>query len=238
MASLAEKRMDEAEDAPVNPQARPEELRLLEALLFASAEPLDLATLARNMPDGVDIKAALTQLQADYAQRGVNLVRIANKWTFRTASDLSWLMTRESTETRRLSRAAIEVLAIIAYHQPVTRTEIEEIRGVITSKGTLDVLLETGWIKPRGRRKTPGRPLTFGTTEAFLSQFSLEALGDLPGLEELRGTGLLDSRLPTSFSIPTPSDDPALREDEEPLEAGDLDLALLPPTEPEGGGNS
>ena len=238
MASLAEKRMDEAEDAPVNPQVRPEELRLLEALLFASAEPLDLATLARNMPDGVDIKAALTQLQADYAQRGVNLVRIANKWTFRTASDLSWLMTRESTETRRLSRAAIEVLAIIAYHQPVTRTEIEEIRGVITSKGTLDVLLETGWIKPRGRRKTPGRPLTFGTTEAFLSQFSLEALGDLPGLEELRGTGLLDSRLPTSFSIPTPSDDPALREDEEPLEAGDLDLALLPPTEPEGGGNS
>ena len=238
MASLAEKRMDEAEDAPVNPQARPEELRLLEALLFASAEPLDLATLARNMPDGVDIKSALTQLQADYAQRGVNLVRIANKWTFRTASDLSWLMTRESTETRRLSRAAIEVLAIIAYHQPVTRTEIEEIRGVITSKGTLDVLLETGWIRPRGRRKTPGRPLTFGTTEAFLSQFSLEALGDLPGLEELRGTGLLDSRLPTSFSIPTPSDDPALREDEEPLEAGDLDLALLPPTEPEGGGNS
>jgi len=238
MASLAEKRMDEAEDAPVNPQVRPEELRLLEALLFASAEPLDLATLARNMPDGVDIKAALTQLQADYAQRGVNLVRIANKWTFRTASDLSWLMTRESTETRRLSRAAIEVLAIIAYHQPVTRTEIEEIRGVITSKGTLDVLLETGWIRPRGRRKTPGRPLTFGTTEAFLSQFSLEALGDLPGLEELRGTGLLDSRLPTSFSIPTPSDDPALREDEEPLEAGDLDLALLPPTEPEGGGNS
>jgi len=236
MASLAETRMDE--DAPVNPQARPEELRLLEALLFASAEPLDLATLARNMPDGVDIKAALTQLQADYAQRGVNLVRIANKWTFRTASDLSWLMTRESTETRRLSRAAIEVLAIIAYHQPVTRTEIEEIRGVITSKGTLDVLLETGWIRPRGRRKTPGRPLTFGTTEAFLSQFSLEALGDLPGLEELRGTGLLDSRLPTSFSIPTPSDDPALREDEEPLEAGDLDLALLPPTEPEGGGNS
>ena len=238
MASLAEKRMDEAEDAPVNPQVRPEELRLLEALLFASAEPLDLATLARNMPDGVDIKAALTQLQADYAQRGVNLVRIANKWTFRTASDLSWLMTRESTETRRLSRAAIEVLAIIAYHQPVTRTEIEEIRGVITSKGTLDVLLETGWIRPRGRRKTPGRPLTFGTTEAFLSQFSLEALGDLPGLEELRGTGLLDSRLPTSFSIPTPSDDPALREDEEPLEVGDLDLALLPPTEPEGGGNS
>ena len=166
------------------------------------------ATLAKRMPDGVDVKAALAQLQAEYRPRGVNLVRIANKWTFRTAGDLAWLMTRESTETRRLSRAAIEVLAIIAYHQPVTRAEIEEIRGVVTSKGTLDVLLETGWIRPRGRRKTPGRPLTFGTTETFLSQFSLEALGDLPGLEELKGTGLLDSRLPTGFTVPTPSDDP------------------------------
>ncbi len=221
MASLAEKRIADAEERPVDPQARPEELRLLEALLFASTEPLDQATLAKRMPDGVDIKVALAQLQADYALRGVNLVRVANKWTFRTAGDLSWLMTRESTETRRLSRAAIEMLAIIAYHQPVTRAEIEEIRGVITSKGTLDVLLETGWIRPRGRRKTPGRPLTFGTTEAFLSQFSLEALGDLPGLEELKGTGLLDSRLPSGFSVPTPSDDPALREDEDPLEIGE-----------------
>ncbi len=220
------------------PHARPEELRLLEALLFAASEPLDQAALAKRMPDGVDIKVALAQLQADYASRGVNLVRVAHKWTFRTAGDLSWLMTREITETRRLSRAAIEVLSIIAYHQPVTRAEIEEIRGVITSKGTLDVLLETGWIKPRGRRKTPGRPLTFGTTETFLSQFSLEALGDLPGLEELKGTGLLDSRLPTGFSVPTPSDDPALREDEEPLEAGDLQLTLAPPVEPEGEGES
>jgi segregation and condensation protein B len=216
------------------PQARPEELRLLEALLFAASEPLDQAALAKRMPDGVDIKVALAQLQADYSSRGVNLVRVANKWTFRTAGDLSWLMTKEITETRRLSRAAIEVLSIIAYHQPVTRAEIEEIRGVVTSKGTLDVLLETGWIKPRGRRKTPGRPLTFGTTETFLSQFSLEALGDLPGLEELKGTGLLDSRLPTGFTVPNPSDDPALREDEEPLEAGELELTLAPPVEPEG----
>ncbi len=215
------------------------ELRLLEALLFASAEPIDQAALAKRMPDGVDVKAALAQLQAEYAPRGVNLVRVANKWTFRTAGDLSWLMTRESTETRRLSRAAIEVLAIIAYHQPVTRAEIEDIRGVITSKGTLDVLLETGWIRPRGRRKTPGRPLTFGTTEAFLSQFSLEALGDLPGLEELKGTGLLDSRLPSGFSVPTPSDDVALREDEDPLEAGDnLELLLAPAAEPEEGSGS
>ncbi|MGY3482427.1 segregation and condensation protein B [Bradyrhizobium sp. USDA 4011] len=237
MASLAEVRRDEPEEevSPMDhPVARPEELRLLEALLFASAEPIDQATLAKRMPDGVDIKVALAQLQAEYAPRGVNLVRVANKWTFRTAGDLSWLMTRESTETRKLSRAAIEVLAIIAYHQPVTRAEIEEIRGVVTSKGTIDVLLETGWIRPRGRRKTPGRPLTFGTTDAFLSQFSLEALGDLPGLEELKGTGLLDSRLPTGFSVPSPSDDATLREDEEPLEPGDtLELLLAPAVEPE-----
>src|ERR1700761_8081593 len=238
MASLAEKRMDIAEEAvevtPTEPQARPEELRLLEALLFAASEPLDQAALAKRMPEGVDVKVALAQLQAEYAPRGVNLVRIANKWSFRTAGDLAWLMTRESTETRRLSRAAIEVLAIIAYHQPVTRAEIEEIRGVVTSKGTLDVLLETGWIRPRGRRKTPGRPLTFGTTESFLSQFSLEALGDLPGLEELKGTGMLDTRLPTGFTVPSPSDDPQLREDEDPLEPGDeLELMLAPRAEPE-----
>ncbi|UYO51921.1 SMC-Scp complex subunit ScpB [Rhodopseudomonas palustris] len=242
MASLAEKRIVEFEQpvehladdsAEQQPQSRPEELRLLEALLFASPEPLDQAALAKRMPEGVDVKVALKQLQEDYAGRGVNLVRIANKWTFRTAGDLAWLMTRESTETRKLSRAAIEMLAIIAYHQPITRVEIEEIRGVATSKGTLDVLLETGWIKPRGRRKTPGRPLTFGTTEAFLSQFSLESLTDLPGLEELKGTGLLDTRLPTGFSVPTPSDDPALREDEDPLEPGDLDLSLAPQADPE-----
>lgn len=235
MASLAEKRIVEIElDEPAESEAaRPEELRLLEALLFAASEPLDQAALAKRLPEGTDVKAALQQLQADYALRGVNLVRIGSKWAFRTANDLSWLMTRETTETRRLSRAAIEVLAIIAYHQPVTRAEIEDIRGVVTSKGTLDVLLETGWIRPRGRRKTPGRPLTFGTTESFLSQFSLEALGDLPGLDELKGTGLLDSRLPTGFSVPSPSDDPTLREDEDPLEPGDLDLALAPAPEPE-----
>src|SRR6202049_3767541 len=229
MASLAEKRKADPEESAIDAQARPEELRLLEALLFAPSEPLDQATLAKKMPDGVDIKVALAQLQADYASRGVNLVRVANKWTFRTAGDLSWLMTRETTETRRLSRAAIEMLAIIAYHQPVTRAEIEEIRGVITSKGTLDVLLETGWIRPRGRRKTPGRPLTFGTTEAFLSQFDLEEVGDLPGLDELRGAGLRDGRLPPDFAMPLPSDDANLRDDEDPLDPGDLgelDLGL------------
>ncbi len=178
------------DEAPaLDPAARPEELRLLEAMLFASTEPLDEPSLAKRMPDGVDIKAALARLQDDYSLRGANLVRVASKWSFRTASDLSWLMTRESVETRRLSRAAIETLAIIAYHQPVTRAEIEEIRGVVTSKGTLDVLLETGWIRPRGRRKTPGRPLTFGTTEQFLSQFSLEALGRFAWAGRTEGIG-------------------------------------------------
>jgi segregation and condensation protein B len=219
---------DEAKDA------RPEELRLLEALLFAAAEPLDEQTLAARLPEGVDLAAALRRLQLDYAPRGVNLVRIAGKWTFRTANDLAWLMTREAVEPRKLSRAAIETLAIIAYHQPVTRAEIEEIRGVSTSKGTLDVLLETGWIRPRARRRTPGRPLTFGTSEAFLSHFGLDAVGDLPGLDELKGTGLLDGRLPPGFSVPMPSDDQTLHDDEEPLEPGELDLGLAPRPSDEG----
>jgi segregation and condensation protein B len=217
------------DDAPIS-EPRHEDLRLLEALLFASAEPLDEATLASRLPDGIDVQAALARLQQDYAARGVNLVRIAGKWTFRTAHDLAWLLAREAIEQRKLSRAALETLAIIAYHQPVTRAEIEEIRGVSISKGTLDVLMETGWVRPRGRRKAPGRPVTFGTTEAFLGHFGLEALGDLPGLDELKGSGLFDGRLPADFTMPAPSDDAALREDEEPLEEGDLDLGLAPPT--------
>jgi segregation and condensation protein B len=210
------------------PEVRPEELRLLEALLFASAEPLDEKTLAARMPDGVDLHATLDQLQREYAPRGVNLVRIAGKWTFRTAVDLAWLLARDSVEPRKLSRAATETLAIIAYHQPVTRAEIEEIRGVSASRGTLDVLLETGWIRPRGRRKAPGRPITFGTTDAFLSHFGLDSIGDLPGLDELKGTGLLDGQLPAGFAVPMPSDDPNLRENEDPLEAGDIDFGLGP----------
>jgi segregation and condensation protein B len=210
-------------------QRRAEELRLLEAMLFASAEPLDEKSLAARLPQGVDVHAALLCLQEEYAARGVNLVRVGGKWSFRTASDLSWLLSKETVETRKLSRAAIETLAIIAYHQPVTRAEIEEIRGVTTSKGSVDVLLETGWIRPRGRRKAPGRPVTYGTSEAFLSHFGLDAVADLPGLEELKGSGLLDGRLPPGFSVPMPSDDPALREDEEALEPTDLDLGLAPP---------
>jgi len=212
-------------------QPRAEELRLLEAMLFASAEPLDEKSLAARLPQGTNVREALVRLQGEYATRGVNLLRIGGKWTFRTANDLSWLLSKETVETRKLSRAAIETLAIIAYHQPVTRAEIEELRGVSTSKGSVDVLLETGWIRPRGRRKSPGRPLTYGTSEAFLSHFGLDAVGDLPGLEELKGAGMLDGRLPPGFSVPVPSDDPALREDEDPLEPGDLDLGLAPPPE-------
>src|SRR6516164_3228008 len=216
-------------EAPV--AARPEELRLLEALLFAAGQPLDEAMLTRRLPNGVNVKEALAALKAEYATRGVNLVKVGKKWMFRTADDLSWLLTKETVETRKLSRAAIETLAIIAYHQPVTRAEIEEIRGVTTSKGSVAVLLETGWIRPRGRRKSPGRPVTYGTSEAFLSHFGLDAVGDLPGLEELKGSGLLDGRLPPGFSVPMPSDDPALRDDEDPLEPGELDLGLAPPPE-------
>jgi len=216
-------------------EARPEELRLLEALLFAAGEPLDEATLARQLPNGVELKDALARLKAEYAPRGVNLVRIGKKWTFRTANDLAWLLTKQTVETRKLSRAAIETLAIVAYHQPVTRAEIEDIRGVATATGTLDVLLRTGWIRPRGRRKAPGRPITYGTTENFLSHFGLEAVSDLPGLDELKGAGLLEGNMPMGFAVPMPSDETTLRDDEDPLEPGDLDLGLAPaPTaEPE-----
>jgi len=221
---VGDRRRDREED-------RAEELRILEALLFAAEEPLDEKALAARLPAGIDVRALLLELQADYAARGVNLVRVGGKWSLRTANDLAWLLTRESVVSRKLSRAAIETLAIVAYHQPVTRAEIEEIRGVSTSRGTLDVLLETGWIRLRGRRKAPGRPVTYGTTDAFLSHFGLDALGDLPGLDELKGAGLIEGTLPAGFAVPMPSDDPALREDEEPLEPGDLDLGLAPPTE-------
>jgi segregation and condensation protein B len=217
------------EPPPDEPAARADELRQLEAVLFASAQPLDEAVLARQLPNGVKVKDALARLKAEYASRGVNLVRIGRKWTFRTADDLSWLLTKQTIETRKLSRAAIETLAIIAYHQPVTRAEIEEIRGVVAAAGTLDVLLRTGWIRPRGRRKAPGRPITYGTTEQFLTQFGLEEVGDLPGLEELKGAGLLEGNLPPGFAVPMPSDDSTLRDDEDPLEPGDLDLGLAPP---------
>lgn len=237
--SLAQRRImsrnepEETVEAPAEAavEVRPEDLRILEAMLFASAEPLAEKDLAARLPEGADLAAVLERLRENYASRGVNLVRIDGKWTFRTAGDLSWLLSKETSEKRKLSRAAIETLAIIAYHQPVTRSEIEELRGVSTSAGSIDVLLETGWVRPRGRRKSPGRPLTYGTTADFLSHFGLDQVGDLPGLEELKGSGMFDGRLPPGFSVPMPSDDPVLQEDEDPLEPGDLDLGLAPPTE-------
>ncbi len=200
------------------PAVEPEALRIAEALVFAASEPLDEAVIASRLPEGSDVSAVMAELQRLYANRGVNLVRVARKWAFRTAVDLAWLLSREDKEQKKLSRAAIETLAIIAYHQPVTRADIEEIRGVAVSKGALDVLMETGWVRMRGRRKAPGRPITYGTTTDFLVHFGLEAIGDLPGLDELKGAGLFDGRLPPGFGVPSPSDDPALTEDEDPLE--------------------
>lgn len=200
---------------------RVEKLRALEALLFAATEPLDVRSLVPYFGKDADVPALLLELQESYAGRGVTLVRLAGKWAFRTAEDLSYLLERRKQEERRLSRAALETLAIIAYHQPATRAEIEEIRGVTTSKGTLDVLLETGWVRMRGRRRAPGRPVTYGTSDGFLTHFGFDSLADLPGLAELKGAGLLDSTLPPGFTIPDPRDLAALQPDELPLEAGD-----------------
>jgi len=184
-----------------NTQERAEYLRMLEALLFAAVEPLDEATLAERLPKSVDVQELITELQESYASRGVNLVKRANCWMFQTAPDLAFLLQREVEQERRLSRAGQETLAIIAYHQPVTRAEIEEIRGVSVSKGTLDVLMETSWVRPVGRRQTPGRPVTYGVTDEFLVHFGLESVKDLPGVEELKAAGLLDADLPPEFSL-------------------------------------
>jgi segregation and condensation protein B len=198
--------------------------RTLEAILFAAREPVDEAALKKRVPEGTDLKAALKKLGDHYATRGVHLVRVAGKWALRTAADLGHRIARDTPPPRKLSRAAIETLAIVAYHQPVTRAEVEEIRGVTISKGTLDVLIETGWVRLRGRRKAPGRPVTYGTTEQFLIHFGLDRIDDLPGLEELKGAGFLDDRLPAGFSVPIPNDLSTLRDDEEALEEGDPEL--------------
>jgi segregation and condensation protein B len=213
---------NDANAANQSPEDWRQNLRMVEALLFASAEPVAAEDLASRLPEGADVAGLLSELQETYATRGVTLVQVAGKWAFRTAGDLSFLLSREAVEQRKMSRAALETLAIIAYHQPVTRADIEEIRGVATSTGTLDVLLESGWIRMRGRRKAPGRPITYGTTEAFLTHFGLDAVADLPGLEELKAAGLLDSRVPANFSIPEPQALEGLAEDEDPLDEADL----------------
>ena len=171
---------------------RREQLRLLEALLFASPQPLDEGELAQRLGDDADVAALLSELATDYAARGVNLARLAGGWTFRTAPDLAPELRSERVVARKLSRAAVETLAVVAYHQPVTRAEIEAIRGVALARGTLDRLLEAGWVRPRGRRDVPGRPLNWVTTPGFLEHFGLDSLNELPGIEELRTAGLLD----------------------------------------------
>lgn len=216
----ADDRDDDAFD-PEQFEIAERNLRIAEALLFASAEPLAPSEFAPYMSEGADVPLVLEQLRLRYQGRGVELVRRGERWAFRTAEDLGFLLRREEHETRPLSRAALETLAIIAYHQPTTRAEIEEVRGVYTGKGTLDLLMEAGWIRMRGRRRTPGRPVTYGTTEAFLDHFGLEGLSDLPGLEELKGAGLLSNRLPPAMQVPLPFDGP-LREDEDPLDPDDL----------------
>jgi segregation and condensation protein B len=233
-AQVAEIEADAEAEAEAPQAARApdhgEALRIAEALLFAAREPLSDKDLAGRLPEGSDVAAVLADLVGQYAPRGVNLVQVAGKWAFRTAGDLSFILARDVVEPRKLSRAAMETLAIVAYHQPVTRAEIEEIRGVATSKGTLDLLLETGWVRLRGRRKAPGRPVTYGTTPRFLEHFGINAVDDLPGLEELKGAGLMEGRIPPGLSVPVPSDDPALRPDEDPLED---DLFQPLPPEPE-----
>lgn len=196
--------------------SRNEVERRVEALLFAAAEPLSAGDLARRLPEGADVGQALASLKDRYAGRGVQLACVADRWRFQTAEDLAYLMTEERVETRRLSKAAMETLAIIAYHQPVTRAEVEAVRGVGLSRGTLDLLLEIGWVKMRGRRRSPGRPVTYGVTDAFLEHFGLASLTDLPGQSEMKAAGLLDLDLPPGFEVPDPSRPP--EEAEDPLE--------------------
>jgi segregation and condensation protein B len=202
----------------------PMHLRIVEALLFAAAEPLHESALAQSLPPETDVAALLAELQQHYEARGVNLMKVAGKWQFRTAKDLGFLLHKHAVEERRLSRAAIETLSIIAYHQPVTRAEIEDIRGVMVSKGTVDALMEVGWVRIRGRRRTPGRPVTYGTTEAFLVHFGLENVGDLPGMDELKASGFLDAAPPSGFTVPQPTD--ALAADEDPYDGEDEEASL------------
>lgn len=187
--------MQETETVQVikDPEQAMKHRRMVEAILFASENPLSVEEIAERLPDGVEVETHISDLTEGYANAGVNLVRVAGKYMFRTAEDLSFLLRREVDEPRKLSRAAVETMAIIAYHQPVTRAEIEEIRGVSISKGTLDVLMEAGWARMMGRKRTPGRPVTYGTTEEFLVHFGIETIKDLPGVQELKAAGLLDS---------------------------------------------
>ena len=188
------------------PSEHRDNLRILEALLFAANEPLDAESLKARLPKGANLTKLLNLIKAQYESRGVNLVKTGNKWSFKTAVDLSPMMKKEKIVQRKLSKAATETLSIIAYHQPVTRAEVEDIRGVHFSPGTLDVLMELNWVRPIGRKKVPGRPIIYGTTERFLEYFNIEQISDLPGLEELKAAGLLESRLPPNLDIKEPKE--------------------------------
>tara|TARA_A100001037_G_C15060963_1_gene594767 strand:+ start:186 stop:878 length:693 start_codon:yes stop_codon:yes gene_type:complete len=195
--SLGEHKIGEVDQANLfEAPSIPEQQRMVEAILFASSTPVTVAELKNRMPQGSDPVFALDELKVQYSSRGVNLVKVGDGWAMRTSADLSFLMRKETIETRKLSRAAVETLAIIAYHQPVTRLEIEEVRGVGVSKGTVDLLLEMDWIKFGRRKMTPGRPVTFVVTQHFLDHFGLESAKDLPGLKELKSAGLLESTIP------------------------------------------
>ncbi len=213
---------------PAEADQRAEHLRLLEALLFAAAAPLDDASIAARLPDGADVAGLIAELARHYEPRGVNVVRVAGGWTLRTAPDLAPKLKLEQTVTRKLSRAAIETLAIIAYHQPVTRGEIEEIRGVVVSGGTLDVLMEAGWIMPKGRRETPGRPITWVTTEAFLTHFGLGDRRDLPGIEELKAAGLIGPRPEISLAeTAMPNDIAPISDEDEPDDEAETEAEAI-----------
>jgi len=217
-----EQGQDQDSVVTLHPMAdRAESLRIIEAMLFNAAEPLDLKAFAEFLPEGANAEQLLADLAENYANRGVNLIQVAGKYSLRTAPDMGSLFRKEKTEQKKLSKPALETLAIIAYHQPVTRAEIEDIRGVAISKGTLDNLLEIGWVKMRGRRKTPGRPVTYGTTEGFLSHFGLNELTDLPGLQELKVAGLLDANVPPGFDVPMPKLTDELTPDEDPLDGNE-----------------
>lgn len=204
-----------------DPERLADALRRAEAVLFASAEPIDAKTLAEALPSGVEPGDVLMRLVDQYKGKGVHLVEVAGKWRFQTAPDLAFLFEETREQQRPLSRAALETMAIIAYCQPVTRAEIEEVRGVQVSKGTIDVLMEVGWIRPRGRRRSPGRPITYGTTDAFLLHFGLDAIDSLPGKEELKGSGLLSAEIPAGFEFAGPIRNPLTGEIEEELPLDD-----------------
>ena len=224
----------EAEEiGELEPSDLVQETRIVEALLFAATEPVSTDFLAERLPEGTDIGAILEDLQTLYANRGVNVARVAGKWSLRTAEDLSPHLRIERKVSRKPSRAAVESLAIISYHQPVTRSEVEEIRGVSVSKGSFDVLLEAGWIKPVGRRRTPGRPTTWGTTPVFLEEFGLDSLADLPGVDELKASGLLDTRpagtiIGDTGEMYTGAEAEGASEDEEPEALADEDDGVDP----------